>query len=179
MALLLVISFYFQSCNNNQFMCGVRCQKWGNINFFAAGNPNISRNDINTISTQTDRHIPTHMGLINLLCNRTLSSGSNITVNGDAYLQAALPLKEVPFHSRLIPQPLNGWHIFHRYINCSKLQLTLSTFKYKHRYSFHFISFLPSVSLIRPHNPQHTHTHTHLSFFTSVPVTPPISVQLK
>ena len=79
----------FQS--NNQFMCGVECQKRGNINFFAPGNLNISRKDINTITTQTHTH--PHAGPINLLCNRTLSSGSNITVNGDAYLQAVLPLK--------------------------------------------------------------------------------------
>lgn len=49
--------FFFQSRSNNQFMCGVLCQKRGNINSFAPGNLNISRKDINTITTQT--HTPT------------------------------------------------------------------------------------------------------------------------
>lgn len=98
MALLWVwrVFFFFcflQSWGNNQLMCGILCQKWGNINFFAPGNLNISRKDINTIATPTHTHTITHMGFINLLCNRTLSSGFNITVNGDAYLQAVLPLK--------------------------------------------------------------------------------------
>lgn len=84
---------FLQSWGNNQLMCGILCQKWGNINFFAPGNLNISRKDINTIATPTHTHTITHMGFINLLCNRTLSSGFNITVNGDAYLQAVLPLK--------------------------------------------------------------------------------------
>lgn len=56
-----VMSF-LQSISNNQFMCGVVCQKWGNINFFALGNLNISRNDINTITTGT--HTNTRPSLI-------------------------------------------------------------------------------------------------------------------
>lgn len=47
-----------QSGGNNQFMGGVLCQKRGNINFFAPGNRNIYRKDINTVSTQTPT--PTH-----------------------------------------------------------------------------------------------------------------------
>lgn len=47
-----VMSFFTASATINS--CVVYCVKnGGNINFFALENPNISRNDINTITTQT------------------------------------------------------------------------------------------------------------------------------
>lgn len=44
-----------QSTSNDQSKCGIVCQNWGNINFFALGNLNVSQNDINTITAQTHK----------------------------------------------------------------------------------------------------------------------------
>lgn len=44
-----------QSTSNDQSKCGIVCQNWGNIHFFALGNLNVSQNDINTITAQTHK----------------------------------------------------------------------------------------------------------------------------
>lgn len=44
-----------QNTSNDQSKCGVVCQNWGNIHFFAIGNLNVSQNDINTITAQTHK----------------------------------------------------------------------------------------------------------------------------